>query len=116
MKDDGAWRVLYGFPYVCQFLTITLFTFVFPEESVSFNIARGNDEEALSLIRKVYSPNEDPEEILQTLKSKTSKGASRVWGAIWGHFWAQIVFFCFFVSQFLCLFLASLLGVPRSQF
>ena len=78
MKEDGAWRVLYGFPYVCQFLTITLFTFVFPEESVSFNIARGNDEEALSLIRKVYSPNEDPEEILQTLKSKTSKGASGV--------------------------------------
>lgn len=70
--------MLYGFPYICQFLTIVLFTFVFPEESVSFNIARGNDEQALSLISKVYSPKEDPEEILKTLKAKTSKGASGV--------------------------------------
>ena len=53
--DDGNWRVLYGFSYLCNFITIFFFTFFFKEESISFNISRGNDEQALSLIKKVYS-------------------------------------------------------------
>ena len=35
-----------------------------------FNLSEGNDEGALNLIKKVYSSDEDPNEILLNLKSQ----------------------------------------------
>lgn len=75
---DGNWRILYGFPYICQFFTILMFACCFPEDSITFSISNGRDEEALSLIRKVYSAEEDPEEILKSLKSKSQTSSSNV--------------------------------------
>jgi iron-sulfur cluster repair protein YtfE (RIC family) len=50
----------------------------FKEDSINFNIANGNDEDAIKLIKKCYDKSEDPDEILKTLKNKSSKGASNV--------------------------------------
>ena len=58
--DDGNWRVLYGFPYICQVITILIFTFVFKQESITYSIANNDDEQALALIKRVYSSKEDP--------------------------------------------------------
>lgn len=76
--EDGFWRVLYGFPYACQALTILMFLTCYPEDSITYSISTGNDEHALSLIKKVYASHEDPEEILTSLKGKSQKGASGV--------------------------------------
>ena len=77
-KADGNWRILYGFPYICQFFTILMFMCCFREDSITFTISQGKDEEALALIKKVYSPKEDPLEILASLKGKSQKGSSNV--------------------------------------
>lgn len=76
--DEVGWRVIYGFPYICQVLTNLLFLTMFREDSIVFNIANGNDEDALKLIRKVYDKNEDPHAVLATLKSTSQKGSSNV--------------------------------------
>jgi len=78
LKADGNWRIIYGFPYLCQFLTNLLFLTAFREDSIVFNIANGNDEDALLLIRKVYAKTEDPHAVLATLKSTSQKGSSNV--------------------------------------
>lgn len=77
-KLDTNWRIIYGFPYICSFFTILIFMCCFPEDSITFSISNGRDEEALSLIKKVYSPKEDPEEILKSLKGKSQKGSSNI--------------------------------------
>jgi len=77
-KADGNWRILYGFPYICQFFTVLIFACCFREDSITFSISQGKDDEALALIKKVYSEKEDPEEILKVLKGKTQKGSSNV--------------------------------------
>lgn len=59
-KNDGFWRVIYGFPYGCQAITILMFLTCYREDSITYNISAGNDEEALTLIKKVYKDNEDP--------------------------------------------------------
>lgn len=77
-EADGFWRVLYGFPYACQALTVLMFLTCYPEDSITYSISSGQDEAALSLIRRVYAPHEDPEEILSGLKGRSQKGASGV--------------------------------------
>lgn len=78
MKKDDLWRVIYGFPYICQFLTNLMFLTCFREDSIVFNIANGNDEAAIALIKKVYAKDEDPQAVLQTLKNTSHKGSSNV--------------------------------------
>jgi len=78
MEKDGFWRVIYGFPYICQFLTNLMFLTCYREDSIVFNIGTGNDEEALALIRKVYAKDEDPNAVLATLKGTSQKGSSNV--------------------------------------
>lgn len=78
LKADNNWRVIYGFPYICQFLTVLMFLTCYREDSITFSIGAGKDEEALKLIQKVYKSDEDPDEILADLKGKSSKGASNV--------------------------------------
>jgi len=55
-----------------------MFTCCFREDSITFSISQGKDDEALALIKKVYSSKEDPEEILKSLKGKSQKGSSNV--------------------------------------
>lgn len=41
--EDKNWRILYGFPFICQALTILLLLIVFKEESITFNITNQNE-------------------------------------------------------------------------
>lgn len=77
-QEDGFWRVIYGFPYICQFLSLIMLYFVFPEESIGFSISKGNDTDALSLISKIYLSSYDPDEVLTSLYTKSDKTASGV--------------------------------------
>ena len=76
--DDGFWRVIYGFPFACQVITILMFMTCFREDSITYNISTNNDADALALIKKVYASHEDPEEILTSLKGKSEKGSSGI--------------------------------------
>jgi len=75
---DGNWRIIYGFPYICQALTNLLFLTCFREDSIVFSIGNGDDESAITLIKKVYAKTEDPSAVLATLKSTSQKGSSNV--------------------------------------
>ena len=77
-KEDGFWRLIYGFPYICQATTIIMLLTCFREDSITFSISTNNDADALSLIKKVYAEHEDHEEILNALKGKSEKGSSGV--------------------------------------
>ena len=77
-KEDKFWRVLYGFPYICQATTILMFMTCFREDSITYSISQGKDEDALSLIKKVYANHEDHDEILKSLKGKSEKGSSGI--------------------------------------
>lgn len=77
-KETGNWRVIYGFQYFCQALTLIMFMTCYPEDSITYSISTENDEAALALIRKVYAPDEDAEQILKELKGQSQKGASGV--------------------------------------
>lgn len=77
-KEDGNWRILYGFPYVCQILTVVLLLVYFKEDSIGFSISNGNTKDALSLIKKVYHKDEDPQAVLNDLMNKSQKGMSDI--------------------------------------
>lgn len=76
--DDGFWRVIYGFPLICNVITILMFLTCFREDSITYSISTDNDADALSLIKKVYAAHEDPDEILASLKGKSEKGSSGI--------------------------------------
>lgn len=54
-KETGNWRIIYGFQYFCQALTIIMFLTCYKEDSITYSISTENDEHALSLIKKVYA-------------------------------------------------------------
>lgn len=68
-KDTMMWRIPFGIQYVSEVLTVMAFEAFFPEDSVIFNIANGNDNQALSLISRIYPKGECPEDILDEIKS-----------------------------------------------
>lgn len=87
LPDDGAiaeqeadefWRVIYGFPYLLQFLMVLMFTTCFSHDSIVYNISHGHEDEAKALIKKVYAKGEDPDLVMMDLKSKSTKGSSKV--------------------------------------
>jgi hypothetical protein len=55
-----------------------MFLTCWPEDSITYSISTGNDEHALSLIKKVYASSEDPDQILRELKGQSQKGSSGV--------------------------------------
>ena len=55
-----------------------MFLTCFKEDSITYSISTNNDADALTLIRKVYAAHEDPEQILESLKSKSEKGSSNI--------------------------------------
>lgn len=70
-KETGFWRVIYGFQYFCQALTIIMFMTCYRDDSITYSISTGNDEAALRLIEKVYASTEDPQEVLKELKGQS---------------------------------------------
>ena len=50
-------------------LTVIIFAAQFPEDSIAFNIEKGNDSQALSMIEKIYSSKENAKKILSELKN-----------------------------------------------
>ena len=54
-KETGFWRVIYGFQYFCQALTVIMFMTCYPEDSITYSISTENDEASLVLIIKVVS-------------------------------------------------------------
>ena len=78
MKNDEYYRVIYGFPWVFQALTIIMLLTCYKEDSIVFLIQNEDDEGALKNISKLYSANEDPKKVLEVIKSRSSsniKGA-----------------------------------------
>jgi hypothetical protein len=67
--DDQFWRVLYAIPILVNTWMLLGFLLFVKEDSIMFNLSEGKEAEALVLIKKVYSSEEDPHEILETLKN-----------------------------------------------
>lgn len=63
---------------------VLMFTTCWRYDSIVYNMAHGNDEDALALIRKVYAKDEDPQHVLDDLKKKSTKSSSKVtmWEAV----------------------------------
>jgi MFS family permease len=73
MKTTNFWRVIFGLPWVFQAFTIPALLFIVKEDSIKFLLNRGNEDEALRLIKRVYHRDENHEEIMQYLKATSSK-------------------------------------------
>ena len=63
-QNDEFWRVIFIFPIIFNIFMITVFSLFIKEDSIMFNISKGEDEKALNLIRKVYGKDEDHRHIL----------------------------------------------------
>jgi ABC-type sulfate transport system permease subunit len=59
--EDENWRIIYAMPGVFAIVQLTLFLFIFREEPINYCIGNERDEEALRLIRRVYSPRHPSE-------------------------------------------------------
>lgn len=58
MEEDGMWRFVYSFPLVVLTSQLLLNLFVFKWEPIDFNLEKGNDSAALSMIKWVYRPRD----------------------------------------------------------
>ena len=61
---DENWRIIYFFPVFVNLIGLIGYFCIIRVDPIMFSIRKGNDEEALKLIKKVYSTEEDPNEIL----------------------------------------------------
>lgn len=57
--DDSFWRVLYLIPVVMNISMLITFTLFIKQDSIMFNLSNGNDEEARTMIKKIYAKSED---------------------------------------------------------
>ena len=82
MKDDNRWRLIYLMPAFIAITQILLFLIFFKEEPVAFSIAEGNEEEAKTLLKKVYKKTENFDELIDehytNLTKSTPKDVSNV--------------------------------------
>ena len=62
------WRVIFGLPWVFQAFTIPALLFILREDSIKFLLNNNQEKEALKVVKKVYSSDENHEEILQYIK------------------------------------------------
>lgn len=56
-------------PLFINVLMLINFALFIQEDSIMFNLSENRDDDAIKLIKKVYSPEEDPQEILFNLKT-----------------------------------------------
>ena len=54
MKQDQRWRIIYAVPLLTATLQVLFFLFVIKEEPIGFCISMDRQEEARSLLKKVY--------------------------------------------------------------
>lgn len=71
MKNDWYYRVIYGFPWLFQGLSLVMFLTYYREDSIVFLIRNGDYDGAIKGIQKVYSADEDPRRVLQAIKAKS---------------------------------------------
>ena len=72
LKTTEYWRVFVGFPLVFCGVAFALLFFFIKHEPPKFLIQQGKEEEALESIKASYHRDEDPQEILNFLKTATS--------------------------------------------
>ena len=56
-------------PLFINVLMLINFALFIQEDSIMFNLSENRDDDAIKLIKKVYSSEEDPQEILFNLKT-----------------------------------------------
>jgi MFS family permease len=68
LEKNKFWMILFTIQVPFQLLAIFLHYYVFPEETIEFNVRQGNEEEAKKVIKKVYpySPKELHHRIYET--------------------------------------------------
>ena len=71
-KDEN-WRVIYGFPLICQTLQVFFMLTVYRDDSIINCIEKGNYDGALRTIKRIYSKEEDHAEILVVYKLQASE-------------------------------------------
>jgi len=65
LVDNSFWKVLFTVQAPFQILAIVLHTWIFTEDTLDYNIKKGNEEEAVQLIRKIHP--ESSEEVQQEM-------------------------------------------------
>lgn len=80
-KVNETWRIIFGFPIAVSIVMSLLYACVIKDrDSIFYNLSLGTEEaeqEALSLIKDVYTEDEDHCAILNELKAQTfSKSSS----------------------------------------
>ena len=59
LKSSYYWMYLLGLQIPFQILVLILTTFVYVEEPIDFSVKKGDKENAMKLIAKVYSPENE---------------------------------------------------------
>lgn len=68
-KNTQFWRVIFGLPWVMQFISLTSYFFFIKQDTIKYLIDNHKDDQALLLIKKVYHSSEDPHQVLNYIKS-----------------------------------------------
>lgn len=101
LVKDEFWRVCYGAPIVLTLIGMGLLMTVFPEESINYSIQKGNKDEALSLISKLYM--DDPLIVYQKIESTTlkeDKDSATFYEALTAPEYRTATWFCFILTIF----------------
>ena len=57
--SDQNWRVIFAVPILFAVVQIALYLLVCPYEPLNFSIAKGNEAEAIGLMRKIYTVRQE---------------------------------------------------------
>ena len=64
LEESNFWRVIFGFPIIIFSLAILGMIFIVRYDSPKFLINKNRQDEAMKMIKKIYHPEENFEEIL----------------------------------------------------
>lgn len=84
---DENWRLIYFFPVIVNALGLLGYFCLIRADPIMFSLRTGKDEEAKTLIKKVYQSTENPDEILEELKKDVAPPAAHEEGwceHVWG--------------------------------
>ena len=86
-KADEFWRILYGFPILINLFMLISFYINIKQDSIMYNLSIGADQEAMSIIDKLYLPSESRMAIIDNLREQChmkQKSESDVLKALFG--------------------------------
>eukprot|EP00347_Sterkiella_histriomuscorum_P013922 403362843 len=92
------WRIIYGLPWIFQFITLVSYLVYFKYESIKYLIDNQRDFEAIEMIKLVYDRSEDPQQILKYIKMTSSSGEENRVSfkeALFGENYWRASWFCF---------------------